>query len=311
MANPNKPPALSRHGSVRVISPASPGNPAAWRRGAAELQRLGYRVSTARREMKPRGYFAGSLEQRLAELDTALRDRKVDALICSRGGYGTSALLDRLRIPRSARPKLVVGYSDITALHCYLWQRLGWTSLYGPMVAAGFAGGADKGDGYDRDSFLNATSGERAKWKLSLEGDTLVRGTARGVLAGGCITILETTLGTPWELDTRGKILLLEDVGIKPYELDRMLLHLAQAGKFRGVRGIVLGEFHKGDPPDGSVVTVREVCKRLLGPLGVPIVFGAPIGHTPRPMLTVPLGVRAELQAQGAGKLQILERAVS
>jgi muramoyltetrapeptide carboxypeptidase len=310
MGNPIKPPALARHGSVRVISPASPGNNAALRRGAAELQRRGYRVSTARRKMRPRGYFAGTQEQRVAELEEALRDRKADALICARGGYGTSALLDQLRLPRTTRPKLVIGYSDITALHCFLWERLRWTSLYGPMVGAGFDRGADEPGGYDRDSFTNAVSGERAGWKLSLEGETLVRGTATGVLAGGCITLLETTLGTPWELDTRGKILLLEDVAIKPYELDRMLLHLAQAGKFRGVRGIVLGDFPKCDPPTGSVVTVGEVCRRLLKPLGVPAVFGAPVGHTTRPMLTVPLGVRATLRAEGAGKLQILERAV-
>jgi muramoyltetrapeptide carboxypeptidase len=127
---------------------------------------------------------------------------------------------------------------------------------------------------------------------------------------GGCITLLETTLGTPWEFDARGAILVLEDRGVRPYQLDRMLLHLRQAGKFKGVRGIVLGEF----PDAGSTragVTIFDVCRRRLGDLGVPIVFGAPIGHTPRPMLTIPLGVRARLDASGEGRLDILEPAVA
>lgn len=311
MKNPIKPPALTPRGKVRVISPASPVDASSWRRGIAELKRIGYRVNPAQRKMKPQGYFAGSQRQRLAELTEALRDKSAEALICSRGGYGTSELLHLLRLPRGTRAKLVIGYSDITALHCFLWQRLGWTSIHGPMVGAGFSRGADEPGGYDGRSFAHAVSGDRKKWKLPLQGETLARGMATGVLLGGCLTLLETTLGTPWEPDTRGKLLLLEDVTIKPYELDRMLVHLLQAGKFRGVRGIILGDFPKCDPPPGSPVTIRKVCLRLLKPLGVPIVFGAPVGHTARAMLTVPLGVRATLVAQGEGKLHILERAVS
>ena len=143
-----------------------------------------------------------------------------------------------------------------------------------------------------------------------LQGESLVRGEASGVLLGGCLTLMQTTLGTPWELDTRGAILILEDCSIKPYQLDRMLVHLAQAGKFRGVRGFVLGDFPQCDAPKGSRVTVRDVCRRILKPLGLPLVFGAPVGHTVRPMLTVPLGVTARLHAAGEGKLEILESAV-
>src|SRR5208283_689689 len=115
---------------------------------------------------------------------------------------------------------------------------------------------------------------------------------------------------TPWELDTRGAVLLLEDRGLKPYQLDRMLMHLKQAGKFKGVRGIVLGEFPECEPPEGSTVTVREICQRILGPLRIPIVFGAPVGHAARPMLTLPLGVNVRLHATGEGELEILEPAV-
>ena len=261
--------------------------------------------------MRPEGYFSGPEKERRAELEAALRGTDAAALICARGGYGTSVLLDGLRLPHAPRPKLVIGYSDITALQAFLWKRMQWTSLYGPMVAFGFAKGAGKREGYDHASFLNAAGGEVERWTLGLKGETLVRGEAKGVLLGGCLTILESTLGTPWELDTRGSILLLEDVGVKPYQIDRSLVHLAQAGKFRGVRGFLLGEFLNCSPPAKSRVTARDVCRRILGPLGVPVVYGAPVGHTARPMLTLPLGVAARLRASGAGKLDILERAVT
>ena len=155
-----------------------------------------------------------------------------------------------------------------------------------------------------------AMTATNSGWTVPLEGETFSRGRAEGTLIGGCITLIETSLGTPWELDTRGAILLLEDRGVKPYQLDRMLLHLKQAGKFDGVRGIILGDFPDSETPEGSDVTVADVCHRILGPLGIPIVYGAPFGHTTRPMLTMPLGVRAKLHAAGEGRLDILEPAV-
>lgn len=312
---PIKPPALAPGDILRVISPSFPTGRDALVRGVAEIERRGYRVRLPslqhKKAMKPDGYFAGPLERRKTELESALQDSEADVIICARGGYGSSALLDDLRLPRSVEPKLLIGYSDITALQVYLWQRIRWTSLYGPMVGAGWNNGAGKPSGYDLASFLNAAGGVRQQWSVALDGESLARGEASGVLLGGCLTLVETTLGTPWELDTRGTILLLEDRGVRPYQVDRMLLHLAQAGKLAGVRGFVLGDFPESDPPHGSRVTVRDVCRRILGSLGVPVVFGAPVGHTSRPMLTVPLGVRARLRASGAGKLEILEPAVT
>ena len=124
------------------------------------------------------------------------------------------------------------------------------------------------------------------------------------------MNLIETSLGTPWALDTTGCILLLEDRGMKPWQIDRTLMHLIQAGKFRGVVGIVLGEFPDCEPPVAGSPTAKEVCERILKPLGVPIVYGAAVGHTPRPMLTVPLGIRARLSAEGSGTLEFLETAV-
>jgi muramoyltetrapeptide carboxypeptidase len=292
-----------------VISTASPADRDALGRGIAELERLGYNLRTGA-TMQPEGYFAGSLLRRKAELESALQDPDTRAVICARGGYGTAALLDRIRLPRRLRPKLVIGYSDVTMLQAYLWARFRWTSLYGPMVAEGWNRGAGNDSGYDLASFLDASGGKRQSWTLALDAEALSRGEASGLLLGGCISLIEATLGTPWEFDARGAILFLEDRGEKPYQLDRLLLHLLQAGKFRGVRGIILGDFPDCETPATSTVSVRDVCRRILTPLRVPIVFGAPIGHTTRPMLTLPFGVRARLRAAGEGRLEILEPAV-
>ncbi len=257
-------------------------------------------------------YFAAPEMDRCQELAAAMRDKSAGAIVCARGGYGSTYLLDTLgdATPRCA-PKIILGYSDVTSLLMYFWQKRGWTGFYGPMVAGGFDGGANAAGGYDESSLRNAIAVMRGGWTLDLDGESLSNGEARGVILGGCMTLVEAALGTAWELKTRGSIFLLEDRGMKPYQVDRVLTHLRQAGKFAGVRGIILGEFPESDPPAPGSPSVREVCARILGELGVPIVWGARVGHTSRAMLTIPLGVHAKLRARGAGRLDILEPAVT
>jgi muramoyltetrapeptide carboxypeptidase len=310
MRKPHKPPALAPGSTIAVISPASSAKEDRVKQGCENLERLDYRVREISGSRKPDGYFAASVEARLKELQNALTSRDYQAVFCSRGGYGSAELLDRLKTSRMKQPKIFCGFSDLTSLHIFLWQKLHWVTFYGPLVAGGFDAGANATGGYDPDSFMCAMTATNSAWPIPLRGETLVRGTATGILLGGCVTLLETSLGTPWELDTRGAILVLEDRGVKPYQLDRMLLHLKQAGKFKGVRGIVLGEFPESEPPEGSSVAVSDVCRRILGPLRIPTVYGTPVGHTPRPMLTLPFGVRARLHAAGEGRLEILEPAV-
>jgi muramoyltetrapeptide carboxypeptidase len=306
-----KPKALRAGSRLAVIAPASPGDEEQASRGLAELEGLGFRVQR-RSAASSEGYFAAPMPERRAELFRALTDDSVDGIISVRGGYGSNYLLDErfdADLGRSARPKCLIGYSDLTSLQIFLWQRRRWTCVYGPMLAALAAGAGTEG-GYDRESLLNAIRKGDGGWSIALRGEALSSGAAEGPLLGGCMTLAETTLGTPWELNTHGAVLLLEDRGMKPWQVDRALMHLKQARKFDGVRGIVLGDFPECEPPIPNSPTVRDVCARILGPLSIPIVFNAPVGHTRRPMLTLPLGVRARLQAKGEGTLEILEPAV-
>lgn len=305
-----KPRALGAGKFLQAIALASPGHEEAVVAGLAELERLGFRIGRPT-EMKSEGYFAGAADTRSELLFNELSNDEVDGLVAIRGGYGSNYLLDELKIPRTETPKAILGYSDLTSLQIYLWQRWGWVTFYAPMVAAGFHAGHGATKGYDRESLLAALQNMKEGWRIRLQGEALVAGSAEGTVLGGCLTLVETTLGTPWELDTTDAILLLEDRGMKPWQVDRALMHLKQAGKFTKVRGIVLGDFPECEAPVAGSPTVRDVCVRILGTLGVPIVFGAPVGHTIRPMLTVPLGVKARLYAKGEGALETLEPAVA
>ncbi|MGC1106833.1 MAG: LD-carboxypeptidase [Candidatus Acidiferrales bacterium] len=303
-----KPPPLEPGNAVRVIAPASPVEEDALRRGCAELERLGYEAKWDPRVLARQSYFAGSAEERLAKLLLALDENASHAVFCARGGYGSGYLLERLEPRRLKLPKVFVGFSDVTLLQLFLWRKKRWVSFYGPMVGAGLDKGANVPGGYDSESFQQALAQASHGWKLDLRGETLFFGHAEGTIIGGCLTLVEATLGTPWEIQTSGAILLLEDCTMKPYQVDRALIHLRQAGKFKGVRAMVLGEFPECEPPAGGP-TVRNVFERILEPLKIPVVWGAPVGHTPRAMLTVPLGVKTRLVAQGSGRLEILEAA--
>jgi muramoyltetrapeptide carboxypeptidase len=308
--SPRKPKALHAGSRLRVIAPASPGEEAPEQRGLAELERLGFAVER-RQPAVSEGYFAASVAERRAELTHALTDDRVDGVISLRGGYGSNYLLDERLDADLVEPKCLIGFSDLTSLQIFLWQKRRWTSIYGPMVGAGLEAGSGREKGYDEASFLRAMTTTDGGWKIGLEAEILSTGEAEGTLLGGCLALVETTLGTPWELDTRDSVLVLEDRGMKPWQVDRALIHLQQAGKFDGVHGIVLGDFPDCKPPIEGSPTVRDVCARILKPLGIPIVFGAPIGHTLRPMLTIPLGVRAQVRAVGEGSLETLEPAVA
>lgn len=305
-----KPRALNSRSVLAPFAPASPAEFSKVIAGAEELRSLGFQVADSM-PLTPEGYFAGSVTGRRDEFLNELAGRDVDALVAVRGGYGSNYILENFELRDPGAPKIILGYSDLTSLQAFLWKRYGWIGFYGPMLAAGFDVSAGVPKGYDRESLLAAVKKTDSGWTINLRGESLVPGVAEGRILGGCMTLIETALGTPWELDPRGSILLLEDRGMKPWQIDRVLMHLKQAGQFEGVRGIVLGEFPECDAPMTGSPTVRDVCMRILGPLGVPIAYGAAVGHTQRPMLTVPLGVKARLRSQGECEFEILEPAVT
>ena len=296
---------------MRLLSLASPVKEHFLRLGCEEIFRIGLQAKMDDAAVLANaGMFAGSGDERFSQLKRGLAEPDTRALFCTRGGYGSTYLLECLsREVVPAKAKILLGCSDITALQVYLWQKFGWVTFYGPMVAMNFSRGAGAPNGYDRESLLSALNETANGWSLDLQANPLATGEATGRLLGGCLTLIETTLGTPWELDTEGAILLLEDRGMKPYAVDRTLMHLKQAGKLQGIAGLVLGDFPDAEVSAGDE-TVREVVERILVPLGVPVAFGAPVGHTSRPMLTLPLGVRARLAVSAEGaRLDILEPA--
>jgi muramoyltetrapeptide carboxypeptidase len=308
MQPPLKPHALRPGDGIRVVSLASPVQEEHLQKGCDELARMGYAPKIDRASVLAReGFFAGSADDRLTALKEAFTEPATRAIFCSRGGYGSTYLLGDWN-SSLASPKIFLGSSDITSLQIFLWQKFCWVTFYGPMVASNFDRSAGAPHGYDKSSLASALAETKQGWTIDLSAVEISTGTASGVLLGGCLTLVESTLGTPWELDTQGAILVLEDRGMKPYQIDRAFMHLKQAGKFRGVAGIVLGEFPECDPPPGGE-TAQQVARRILAPLSVPIVWGAPIGHTSRAMLTIPLGVQAELLSAGSSVLRILEPA--
>jgi muramoyltetrapeptide carboxypeptidase len=238
-------------------------------------------------------------------------DPEVAAIVCLKGGYGAMRILDALDCGLAARnPKILVGYSDITALHLALNQRAGLPTFHGPM---GLSAALLEGDPASTSSWLAALTGTAPGRLENPPGRpplwALAGGMARGPITGGNLSVIAATLGTPYELDARGKLLFLEDIDERPYRVDRMLTQLRLAGKFRDCAGIVLGDWNNcvADPGERSL-ELLEVFREVLVPAGKPILAGLQAGHC-QPMLTFPLGVEAVLDAD-AGTLELVEAAL-
>jgi len=239
-------------------------------------------------------YFAGSVERRTRELEEMFVRDEVRAIICARGGYGSNYLLKALDLKKiQSNPKIFVGYSDLTSLLTYFTDAAGLVTFHGPMVAKDFA----DPNGIDLDSWEHALNGS-SEWPLELDSDVkpLVPGSAEGILYGGCLSILVASLGTPYEIQTAGTILFIEDIAAKPYQIDRMLMQLKLAGKLDEVRGIVFGEMVDCTQNKDQSYSLQDVILRVVGDLGVPVAFGLRSGHVSRRNITLPFGVRAALK---------------
>jgi muramoyltetrapeptide carboxypeptidase len=305
-----KPPALRPGDTVGIVAPASNITPADLDAGCKALRRAGYNPfyfdSIVERDL----YFAGSVNRRACELEqTFLRD-DVRAIICARGGYGANYLLSALDLEKiKAHPKIFVGYSDITTLLTYFTDAAGFVTFHGPMAAKDWA----HEDGVDAASWHAALS-STAPWDVSLNAgvSALVDGEAEGTLDGGCLSLLVASLGTPYEIKTAGKILFLEDVAAKPFQIDRMLMQLKLAGKLDELKGIVFGEMLDCVQTANQGYTLQEVILRIVGVLGIPVAFGVRSGHVISGNITLPFGVQSRLTViNGNVALRILESAVT
>lgn len=299
LAGRRRPRRLQPGDRIALVAPASPVQADELARGADELRTLGFEPVFDDRVLARHGYVAGSPAVRVACLADAWRDPSIRGIIAVRGGYGSQQLLPALD-PRwlSADPKVFVGYSDITTLLAWHVAQ-GGVAFHGPMVEGRLARGTGS---YDRASFMAAVTQPGPMGTLTPPGLEVFRpGDAHGVLLGGTITQLAALLGTPWAVIPREPtILFLEDVGERPYRLDRLLTQLHQAGTFARVTGLVLGTFPRCDEGGGGP-TARGVLRDLLSRFPGPVVFGFPSGHTEMPAWTLPVGVAARLTASPTG----------
>jgi muramoyltetrapeptide carboxypeptidase len=310
-----KPPRLRPGMTLGVAAPSSPVlERSQVTRGVARLESLGFKVVFGRHAQDSYGYLAGHDQDRAADLLDLLERDDVDGVICLRGGYGalrTALALDPRRLARLAgRPaRAFIGFSDITALHMVLRRELGWVTFHGPAVVGLAAPSA-----YTLGAFERALM-EAAPFDVLPDPDdpyveTLVPGVAEGVLLGGCLELLVALIGTRWAPKYDGAILFFEDAGCAPYQIDGMLTQLIASGALARCAGIVIGEHYSCGPKDpGNTLGLEQVFDDLIKPLGVPPLYHLPIGHG-RHLATLPLGVRARLNATGR-QLRLLEGGVA
>lgn len=314
-----RPKALRPGDTVGLITPAT-YVPDPDRLALAErtIKYFGLRIKLAKNAGKRMGDYRVSIGERLDDLHAMFRDPEVKAVFAIRGGYGSMHLLDRIDYDLIHRnPKIFLGYSDITAMHLAINKHARLVTFHGPITLSRFTEYTQK---YFRKALFEAqpigkitNPPETNELRPSHTLRTIKTGIATGQLIGGNLTLISTTLGTPYEIETRGKIVFLEDVDEEPYSIDRMLTHLRLAGKFNGIAGLIFGECQDCRPKDYKPsmtipYSLGEALDNILGDLKVPVLYGLTIGHTDD-QLTLPLGVLATLDSN-EGTLEIKEAAV-
>ena len=300
-----KPPRLCFSDVIGVVSPAAAVSEEKLRRGCNTLEQLGFGIRLGEHVLDRHRYLAGTDRDRAAELTTMFHDPSVQAIFCSRAGYGSGRLLPLLDLSTLLRtPKIFLGFSDVTLLLNMFVQQGEVVCFHGPVVAGEFADGLTPHSQTHLLNLLTTGFGEE-----SLAFSTALRaGVGEGRLIGGCLSVLVATLGTSFALDTRDAILFIEDIGEKPYRIDRMLTQLKQAGKLDHLAGVIFGEMKscRGDTDDPSLLL--SVIADLFVDYDYPIGFGLPAGHEGE-NFALPLGVQARVDTH-LHTLTFLESAV-
>jgi muramoyltetrapeptide carboxypeptidase len=315
-----RPPALRRGDTVGLITPATAvTDPDQLAMAARTVEYFDLKLKWGRNVGRRWGYLGGTDAERLDDLHAMFRDPEVKAVFAIRGGYGSAHLLDRIDYPLiRSNPKVFLGYSDITAMHLAIGRQAGLVTFHGPMMLAEFTE-------YTQTWFRRALFDSKPLGALSNPPEsnrlrpahpwrTIRPGKARGRLAGGNLSLISASMGTPYEIDTRGAILFLEDIGEEPYRIDEMLTQLRLAGKLEQAAGIVFGECANCRPGEfqpkfDSTLSLGEALDSIAGRLAIPVFTGLTAGHT-GDQLTLPLGVMTTLDAS-RGELVVEEPALA
>ena len=309
----NKPPKLNKGDTVGLIAPGSYITQAQLEESIKNAEDLGYKVKYTNRILDKHGYLAGNDQVRADDIHEMFEDKNVKAILAVRGGYGCARLLPMLDYELIKRnPKIIIGYSDITSLLYGIYEKTELVCFHGPVGTSTF-------NEYSVEHFENILTKTQQKYEMkNLPEDenqinVITEGVGEGELVGGNLSIVVSMIGTEYDIDSKGKIIFLEEIGEEPYRIDRMLTQMIQSGKFENCAGIALGVFRKCDvdpdePEFENSLTLEQVLEDRLSDLGVPVIYGLSFGHITN-KFTLPFGVKAKLDTYNKS-LTLLESAV-
>jgi muramoyltetrapeptide carboxypeptidase len=304
-----KPPALKKGDVIGIVSPASsPDDFTRIEQGVKYLESLGYRVKLGKHIFKRYGYLSSTDDERADDLNEMFADEKVKAIICVRGGYGTPRLLDKVDYNLiKKKPKIFVGYSDITALQLAIFKKTGLVTFSGPMLAVDIYSNFDS---FAEDFFWRILTSREKKIEIKnpngVELNTLKSGKATGTLLGGNLSLIASIMGTKYQPSFNDSVLVIEDIGEEPYRIDRYLSQLKNSGVLYKINACILGQFTDCAPkePEKSL-TLEQIFNDYLGNLKIPVISNLSYGHIPQ-KLTLPLGARVRVDAKRQ-KITIIE----
>lgn len=312
-----KPKRLKKGDTIGLITPSSPITEAQLAKTIQNIEGLGFKLKYNKKYvLSKNGYLAGSDLLRATELNRMFEDKTIDGIWCIRGGYGAARILPMLDYKMiKNNPKVLIGYSDVTALIQGIFMYTGLVCFHGPVGASDFTDYTTK---HVQNVLMNPTKKytiehleeHESKESNLFHSKVIAKGKAKGQLIGGNLTLITSLMGTPYDIDMKGKLIFLEDIGEKPYRIDRMLTQMILAGKFDKAKGVILGIFRGCEKKDGDrSLTFSETIQDRLGKLGIPVLYGYSFGHI-KNQFTLPVGIKAEMDTKKK-TVTLLEEAVS
>jgi len=306
-----KPRALKPGDTLGLLAPASMTDHQNVDKAIEKLKKMGFNVKVGKSPYKRYGYLSGEDKVRADDINSMFKDKEIDGIICTRGGYGTPRILPLLDYDAIRdNPKVFIGFSDITALHIAFNQKSELVTYHGPMAVSNLIKGVSE---FTMESLLDSVSRTASERVINNpEGtkvETVCQGTSEGIITGGNLSLLTNSIGTPYEIDTKGKILFIEEISEDVYKIDRALNQLKLAGKFEDAIGIILGDFNDCDKSKhDESLSLMEVINHHIKNANKPTIFNLKSGHC-EPMITLPLGIKVRLDATER-RITILESSV-